>query len=366
MWAEDFDEKRAEMFAIEDRISLRVADALMMRLTPGEKELLAKRYTGDADAYQLYLQGRYYQQQGLEGRADGRRIAVQFYEKAVDKDPTYALAWAGLSLGHAGLAVYNQASPQLTWPKAETAAIKALELDDELSEAHTASGAVKEFWQTDFAGAEREFQRALELNPRNIFALRYYENLLSCTKRFDESIALRERVVDLAPLSPVFQAELASGYFVAGRDDRGIQLALLVLGMDPNQLLAHNELAKAYARRHDYEKAIAHARRAAALSGGQRSPVLGYVLGMAGRRAEAEKILQDLESRSDKEGFSPLNIAIVYLGLGDREAALRELERVENTHSVGTLRLGVEPIFDPIRSDPRFSALLKRVGLPSH
>lgn len=358
IWAGQFDEKRAEMFTIEDKISERVAGALMLRLTPSEKTLLAKQYTADADAYQFYLQGRYYLQQGLEGRPDGRKSALQLFEKAVEKDPGYALAWAGLALGHAGLAVYNQASPRVHWPKAEAAALKALQLDHDLSEAHTAAGAVRMFWYLDFAGAEREFLRALEQKPRDILALRYYEHLLSCTERLDESITLRERVVELDPLSPAFQYELATGYITARQYDRGIRQAFVVLGMDPNNEPAHFSLATVYTLRHDYEKAIAHARKASELRGGRPQPILGYALGMAGRRAEANEVLEDLKQRGD---VTPFGMAIVYLGLGNRDAVFPLLQKGIDERSYA-LRLKVEPMLDPIRSDPRFAALLRRAG----
>jgi DNA-binding winged helix-turn-helix (wHTH) protein/TolB-like protein/Tfp pilus assembly protein PilF len=359
IWAGQFDEKRAEMFTIEDKISARVADALMLRLTPSEKTLLTKQYTADADAYQFYLQGRYYLQQGLEGRPDGRKSALQLFEKAVEKDPGYALAWAGLALGHAGLAVYNQASPRVHWPKAEAATLKALQLDHDLAEAHTAAGAVRMFWYLDFAAAEREFLRALEQNPRDILALRYYEHLLACTGRSEESIALRERVVELDPLSPAFQYELAAGYITARQYDRGIRQAFVTLGMDPNNVAAHVSLATVYTLRHDYEKAITHARKASELRGGRPQPVLGYALGMAGRRTEANEVLENLKQRED---VTPFGIAIVYLGLGNRDAVFPLLQKGIDERSYA-LRLKVEPMFDPIRSDPRFAALLRHAGL---
>jgi tetratricopeptide (TPR) repeat protein len=257
-------------------------------------------------------------------------------------------------------------SPRVAWTNAEAAALTALRLDDDLSEAHSALGSVKMYWYLDFAGAEREFVRALELNPRNKGALVFYAYLLQALRRFDEDIALREREIEVDPLSPAAQWGLANAYLTARQDERGIQQALMVVGMDPAMPEPHIALTRIYAMRGEYEKAIAEGHRAVQVSeGGYRlraSAFLGYALAMAGRKDEAREILQALK-REHSIG-QDFNIVVVYVGLGEREAVFPLLEKGLEDRSYA-LRLNTEPIFEPLRSDPRFVALLKRAGFRS-
>jgi tetratricopeptide (TPR) repeat protein len=256
----------------------------------------------------------------------------------------------------------NQVSPLLAFPIAEAATLKALQLDDDLSEAHDAAANVRLFRYLDFAGSERELLRALELNPRNTSALTNYAWLLQCTERFDEAMAVRKREIEVDPLSPRIQQGLGSVYLSARQYDRGIEQTILVLGMNPNYLEGHINLVRGYALRHEYDKAIEHARKAVELGRGDYDyglGFLGYALGMAGRRAEANEVLQTLKSRPEQQHVSPL--AFVYLGLGDLDAAFLQMEKaLSDRHFV--LRLKSEPILYPLRSDPRFTALLRRAG----
>ncbi len=319
-----------------------------------------KRYTTDSGAYQTYLQARYHLQRAAEGEREERQTALQLFQQAVEKDPGYALAWAGLAHGYAGLGWYNQAPPGVTWPRAEAAAQKALQLDGDLSEAHSAMGAVKECWYSDFAGAEREFLRALELNPGNWWALRYYAYLLCCMGRFDEAITVAERAIERDPLNRVLHQDLANECLLARRYDRAIQESLVVLGMDANYSDAYVALSRAYTGRREYEKAIAYGQRGVGINGGPRAEAfLSYALAMAGRKSEANEILQELKR---KEHTSPYFVAIAYAGLGDRETALSLLEKLPAQHSTLSLRLKTEPALDSLRSDARFAALLERAG----
>jgi TolB-like protein/DNA-binding winged helix-turn-helix (wHTH) protein/Tfp pilus assembly protein PilF len=362
IWADQFDEKRADIFAIEDNISRRVADALMLRLTPNEKSLLAKRYTGDSEAYQLYVQGRYHLQRAIEGEGKERKTALEFFQKAVEKDPGYALAWAGLAHTYAGLGAFNQGSREVLWPKAEEAALKALQIDSDLSEAHSAVGAVRMYWNLDFTGAQREFLRALELNPRNILALRYYAFLLQCIGRFEEAITLHERQIEIDPTSPAVHQGLANAYFHARKYDRAIEGSLMVLQMNPNNAQVHIALARAYSLRGESEKAIAQARQAG------KSPnalaFLSYALARSGKRDEANQIRRALETRFAREQFSPFVMVIADVGLGDREAAFPLLEKAVKERSY-IFGLKTDAILDPMRSDPRFAALLELAGYGS-
>ncbi len=252
--------------------------------------------------------------------------------------------------------------PRDAWPNAQAAALKALELDGNLSEAHSAIGAVRMYWLLDFAGAEREFLRALELDPREILALRYYAFLLQCTGRFDESITLHERQIEIDPLSPAVHLGLAAAYYSARRYDRAIQNDLVVLGMNPQFTQAHISLSRSYALQGHRDDAIAQAQKAG--RNVQALAYLGYALARAGRRDEANQILRDLHGRYEKEHFSPFLLAIVYVALDQRDAVFPLLEKgIDNRTYVFGLK--TDPLLDPLRSDPRFSALLKRAGYGS-
>ena len=362
IWAEQFDQSRAEMFVIEDNVSARVADALTMRLTPSEKTLLAKRYTNNPEAYELYMQARFEQENSRrEGRWPPR--TAELLEKAVQKDPSYALAWASLAQHYASLGGFNQVPPVQAFEKARAAARRAFELDDGLSESHTAAGTIKLYADYDFAGAEREYLRALEINPRNTIAMMHYAHLLMCTGRFDEGIAMRKQEIDVDPLNPAYQSFLGGAYVKARRDELAIQQCLLVLRMDPNFSETHLDLARVYAFRGEYNKAIEHAERAVQIGASRTraKAYLGYVYGVSGKKAEANAILEELE-REPKVAAAEL--AIVHMGLGDRDQALQLLERAFDERTY-VLPLKTEPVFAPLRSAPRFQALLQRAGFAS-
>jgi len=363
IWAEQFDQNRAAIFAIEDSVSERVAEALTMRLTPGERNLLAKRYTNDPEAYELYMQGRYEQERlRREGKWDPRR-SIDLFEKAAQKDPSYALAWAAAAQEYATLAGFNQLPPGPAFQKAKTAAQRAFQLDDGLSEAHTAAGTIKLYSDFDFAGAEREYLRALEINPRNAIAIMHYGHLLMNMGRFDEGIAMRKLQIDIDPLNPAYQSFLAGAYVKARRDDLAIQQCLLVLRMDPNFVEAQIDLARVYALRGEYDKAIEHAQHAVQLGTSHRRAVahLGYVFGVAGRKEEANGILEQLEADPN---VAASELAIVQMGLGHTDEVLQLLEKGFDDRTY-VLPLKTEPIFEPVRSNPRFKSLLQRAGFGS-
>ena len=361
IWADHFDQKRSEMFALEDDISARVAEALMMRLTPNERSLLAKRYTANPEAYDLYMQGRYeLERERREGQFEHRMKAAQLFEQAASKDPAYALAWAGVAQAYATNQSSGRMPLRVAFDKAEAATRKALQLDPELSEAHCAAGAIKMYWDLDYAGAEQELRRALELNPRNTIALTQYGYLLQCLGRFDESIAVKERQIEIDPMNAGAQWGLANAYLTARQDERGIRQALMVLSMEPNYPEVYVALTRIYALRGEYDKAIAYGQKLVQMdpSNPRALAFLGYALGKAGRKVEANRILEQLKKN---ERTPPFLIAVVYLGLDEREAVFPLLEKGLNDRSY-TIRLKTEPVLDPLRSDPRFSALLQRAG----
>jgi TolB-like protein/Flp pilus assembly protein TadD len=358
IWADQFDQRRSDMFTLEDDISARVAEALMMRLTLNEKNLLAKRYTAKPEAYELYMQGRYELERMRREGQPPRQKAAELFEKAVAVDPAYALAWAGMAQAYA--APKARVPSRGEFEKAKTAIRKALELDPDLPEAHTAAGVFKMYWDLDYAGAEKELRRALELNPRDTAALTHYGYLLQCLRRFDESIAVKQRQMEIDPMSPGVHWGLAHAYLTARQDERGIREAFLVLSMQPKYAEVYVGLTRIYALRGEYDKAIAYAEKLLqfepSLPRGQA--FLAYALGKAGRRTEAKTILEGLKKNPEA---LPFDLVVAHLGLDEREAVFPILEKALDDRSYA-IRLNTEGILDPLRSDPRFAALLKRAG----
>jgi DNA-binding winged helix-turn-helix (wHTH) protein/TolB-like protein/Tfp pilus assembly protein PilF len=364
IWAGEFDQKRSDVFMIEDAISEQVADALMIQLSPGERIRLTKRYTTDSQAYELYIQAKFQEDQFSRFERSDLNEAIGLLEQAVQKDPSYAIAWANLAQFYGISAEFaHTVQPQFAYEKAKAAANKALQLDDELSEAHSAAGFVKMYSDLDYAGAEREFVRALELNPRNWLGLMTYGRLLQCLGRFDEAIELRKRHVEIDPLNPTVHGALAAAYLTARKDELGIQECHLIVRMDPNISQPHASLARIYTVRGEYDKAIAEAREAVRTDHDygqslQSLALLGHALGMSGRKDQASEILRQIEN--DKRG-QPFDLAIVHLALGHRDEVFRILEKAVDQRSY-VLRLKTEQIFEPLHSDPRFKALLRRAG----
>lgn len=365
IWADHFDEKRSEMFALEDDISARVADALVTRLTASERSALAKRYTSNPEAYELYMQGLYkLDRRAREGRFQYQNEAIESFEKAVARDPQYALAWAGLAQAYAAdgglITTFRHTPPRESFEKAKIAAQKALQLDPDLSEAHCAASTIKMYWDLDYAGAEQELRRALELNPRNPVALTQYGYLLQCLRRFDESIPIKERLVEIDPSNPSVYAGLAHAYLTSRKDELGIRYAQTALSMDPHYQEVYIFLIRIYALRGEYDKAIAYGRKLVGMdpSWARGWAFLAYAYGKSGRRAEAEEILDRLEKSNRTP---PFLLAVAHLGLDDRTPVFSLLDKALNDRTYG-IRLNTEPVLDPLRPDPRFQDLLRRAG----
>jgi TolB-like protein/DNA-binding winged helix-turn-helix (wHTH) protein/Tfp pilus assembly protein PilF len=365
IFADRFDAKRSEMFVLEDDISAKVAEALMMRLTPNEKTLITKRYTVNPQAYELYMEGRYEVERGRrEGSHAPEKKAIELFEKAVAIDPSYALAWAGVAQSYTAdgslTARTLGISPRVAYERAEPAVQKALQLDPDLSEAHCAAAAIKMYWDFDYAGAEQEVRRALELNPRNSIALYHYAFLLQCLRRFDESLAVRQRLLEVDPVNAGVQYGVAHCYLTARQDERGIRQALFVLSMEPNYQEVYVSLTRVYALRGEYDKAISYGRKLVEIdpSSTRGWAFLGYALAKSGKTAEAREILQRVE---ENPRAAPFDIVVLHLGLDEREAVFPLLDKALNDRMYG-IRLNSEPVLEPLRSDPRFIALLRRAG----
>jgi tetratricopeptide (TPR) repeat protein len=319
--------------------------------------------TVDPDAYEAYLKGRYFWNKRT---ADGLEKAVDYFNQAIAKDPAYAAAYSGLADTYALLGDWQYAvmTPKEALPKAKAAALKALELDDSLSEAHTSLAFCLDGFDWDLQAGDREFRRAIELNPGYATAHHWYAWHLILLGRNSEAIAEMKKAVSLDPLSLIINADLAELLVIAHLPDQSIQQSRKTIEMDPDFALAHNQLGQAYLEKHMSEEAIAELQRATQLSGDSPTCTanLARAYAAAGKRQEATALLNDLRTRS-ADGYShAAEIAMVYAALGDKDQAMTWLNQAyEERFNPGVLlRIG----FDPLRSDPRFQDLLRRVGLP--
>lgn len=362
IWTHQFDEKMTDIFTVQDSISERVAGVLALKLSGEEKEQLTKRYTENAEAYQLYLMGRYHLNRLTD---DGFLKGRDYFQQAIDKDPNYALAYAGLADSYNMLSGYNALAGKEGFPKARTAAIKALELDGELAEAHTALGTVKHLYDWDWSGAEREFKRAIEINPNNADARQMYSYYLSAMGRFDDALAEMKRAQELDPLSLAKIAGIGEIFYYQRQYDQAIEQYRKALEMDPNSGFAHWAIGNVYVQKGMYDEAIAEYQMSIPLSGDSpdEPASLGYAYALSGKKREALQIIDELKERSKRSYISPTIIAFIYIGLGEKDQAFEWLDKAYNGRDFVLVLLKIEPTFDPLRSDPRFPVLLKRVGL---
>ncbi len=363
LWAGKFDEKYTDIFTIEDRISEQVVQALLPTLTGSEKQQLARHYTEDTEAYQSYIKGRYYWN---KRDAEGLKKAIGYFEDAILKDPNYALAYAGLADSYAALGVVEDQSSQDLMPKARSAALRALELDDGLAEAHASLGYVKHRFEWDWPGAEKEFKRAIELNPDYAAAHQWYGWYLISESRFDEAQSEFQRAEQIDPLSLYTNLTAGVPYFFSGQYDKAATQFKKVSEMDPNFWLAHRWLGKTYEQQGKYDEAIAEFQTVIKLHGGNitQSPALGCVYALAGRQKEARQVLADLLRMAKQKYVSAYTIAMLYATLGDKDQAFVWLARDAKARNDDLVFLRVEDRFKTLRSDPRFADLVKQVGIP--
>src|SRR6476646_10341937 len=362
LWANTFDEKFTDVFAVQDAISQKVADALALRLSGEENKRLTRRYTDNIEAYQLYLTGRYHYARLIPPEI---RAAMTFYQQAIDRDPKYALAYFGLAEANRSLAITSDVPSKDSLPKAKTAAQKALAIDDSLAEAHASLSFSLVWFDWDWAAAERESQRAITLNPNSAMAHFSHAHLLSDLGRHDEAVADAMRAVELDPLFFLYRAIGALFLHHAGRNEEARVQLEKTFELDPNFWIAHLTLGKVYTQERKYPEAIAEFEKAKELSRGNSEAIasIGYVAALAGDNAKARAVLDELKTLSNQHYIPPVNIALVYNGLGDQDEALAQLERACDERDVRLPLLKVDPRWDSFRSNPPFVAILKRIGL---
>ena len=363
LWAEIYDRKLTDIFAVESDIAKTIADTLQAKLTGSEKQMMAAQPTTDTAAYDLYHRGR-----SLWEKRSGDNIpkAIELYEQAIAHDPNYALAYAGLANAYVLLPYYTGASRNDSLAKARDAATKALSLDSKLAEAHAALGKI-DFFQLDLAGSIREYQRAIELKPNYATAHQWYGNdALVSYGRFEEAIAEGKRAVELDPLSPVINSDLGITFYLARRYDDAIAQLRKTLAIDPTFFYAHYNLGIVLELKGDLTGAIAEYDKAKQLSNDSFTiALLGAAKGLAGDKHAAEQTLKELDQIAQSQEVDQYSRALVYLGLHDKEEALRAIDRAFAARDGSSLMwIKVDPLLDPLRGDPRFEALVQKVIAP--
>jgi len=361
LWAETFDEQFADIFSLQDSISERVVKALSVRLSTPEKQQISKRYTDNTEAYQLYQKGRYFWNKRTE---DALVKSIGFLEQATKVDPQYATAYAGLADAYISASNFNVLPPEEVYSKAKYAARKAIEIDNNLAEAHAALAFSMILFNWDWTNSELEFRKAINLSPNYGPAHQWYAVSLVSTMRFNEAIAEANAAQQVDPVSLFINAGAGWISFLVRDYDRTIAECTKTLEMDPGFAPAHLYRGMAYEEKGMFDKAIADLESASASQGGSSfSGALGHAYAVAGKKAEARMLLRDLKKSSAKHYFPPYQLALIHVGLGEKEEALNLLERAYEERYPWLMHLAVEPRLDPIRSEPRFKALLSRIGL---
>jgi TolB-like protein/Flp pilus assembly protein TadD len=363
LWGEQYRRQLTDIFELEEEISREISSKLRLKLTGEEKKRLVKRYTENTAAYHLYLKGHYYTNKRTE---DWIKKGIDYFQQAIDLDPNYALAYAGLADAYAFLASSTGGlPPRDTYPKAKAAALKALEIDDTLAEAHASLGFFYLMYDWNFAESEREFKRAIKLNPAYANAHDGYGFLLKATGRNEKAIRESQRAQKLDPLSLFTNVSMGWAYYFARDYERAIEQGRKALEMEPRFDFAYWIVGLALAQLGRTEEAIASLNQAVILTGGglTHEAHLGYAYALSGKREEAEQVLADLEEIAREKYVSAYYFAIIYLGLGKHDQTFSWLERAFDERAGFLAFIKVEPMFDGVRSDPRFTDLLRRMGL---
>jgi DNA-binding winged helix-turn-helix (wHTH) protein/TolB-like protein/cytochrome c-type biogenesis protein CcmH/NrfG len=364
LWSETFDEKFTDVFVVQDAIANKVATALALRLSGDEQQRLNKHSTKNAQAYELYLRGRFHYFKLTQAEI---RKSIAFYQQAVELDPNYALAYAGIADAYRTLPIAGwMVASKEAMPQAKEAAKKALQIDENLVEAYVVLGWVGFLYDWDWNEAEKQLKKAVELNPNSSDAQRAYAHLLSNSGRHAEAAALGKQARELDPLSLINHALEAQFLFYGGRDAEAIDRLQKAIELDPNFWIAHNVLGRVFARQERYDEAVAEFNKAIELSGGGSTEPfmqLGYALAKSGRRDEAVATLEKLKSLA-AEGYVPAyNFAVIYNGLGEKEKALNYLEKSFEQREVQLAFIKIDTRWDNLRAEPRFAEIIKQMNL---
>jgi len=362
LWANSYERDQHDVLALQREVALAIAHQIKLTLTPQERQVLSTAQPVNLKAYEAYLQGRFYLSQRTP---QALTTGVEYFQRAIAEDPKYAIAYAGLADSYGLLTSYGVRPATETMPKAKAAALHALELDDNLAEAHASLAMIHWGFDWDMPGAEKEYRRALELAPGYATAHHWYALYLSSLGRHQEAIAEMQQAQILDPLSPIISTNIAWCRYLAHQYDQAIQQARVTLQQFPDFAAAHEVLGQAYAENSMAEEAIPELQKVILIAGDAplAQAELGYAYAVYGKREEALAILAKLTDESHRNTVPPYAMAILHVGLGNRDEALRWLEKSYQERDVRLVNLKVHPMFDRVRSDPRFQDLLRRIGL---
>ncbi len=363
LWSDRYNREINDLATLEDEIAQSVAEKLQIRLSGGKPTLLPKRSQHDPEAYRLYLKGRYYWNKRT---GDAVKKGLDHFNQAIEADPGFALAYAGIADSYAMMVFNIMISARDGLPKARAAATRALDLDDRLAEARSSLAFVKMFYDWDWSGAEEEFQRVFELNPNYSIASQWYAMELAALGRHEEAVREAERGLQIDPLSLSINSTSSLLLYFVRQYDEGLEQGLATVEMDPIFFASHFVSALALEQKGQYEKAIAEFRASADLSGRWPLFVAGYghACAAAGDREEAEKTIAELRDTSVRKYVSSFAVAAVHAGFGDKELTLDWLEKAYEERGTWMIFLNVHPYFDFLRTEPRFQNLVKKIGLP--
>jgi serine/threonine protein kinase/Tfp pilus assembly protein PilF len=365
LWAKMYESDLRDVLSLQSQVAQSVADQIRIKLTEEEKSRLRRPpHPVDPEAHDAYLRGRYYWN---NGEADDLAKARDYFQQAIEKDPLYSPAYAGLADYYSVLPFYTSALPDEVFPKAKAAVSKALELDDSLAEAHASLAYILTYYDWNWADAEREFQRALALNPNDATVHHRYSRYLSSLGRIDDALSEIRKAQELDPLSPVIKANVGVIYYFGRQYDLAIVQLRKVLDEHPDFSVAHWGMGLVYEQKGMSPEAIAELEKADAI-GKHRSTntlaSLGHAYAIAGQKSKAQQILSELEARSKREPISSYQFALVFAGLGDKDQALAALKKAFQQKSTLLTYVKMDARFDPLGPDPRFADLLRRIGLP--
>jgi eukaryotic-like serine/threonine-protein kinase len=364
LWADKFEEQFRDIFSVEDSISERVAAALSPTLSRQEKKELAKHYTDNPEAHELYLKGRFFWNKRTP---DNFQNAISYFRRAVDKDPNYALAYSGLADAYCLLGPYGGSPPNETMPKAKAAALKALELDDNLAEAHASLALILDYYDWDYSGALREVDRAIQLNPNYATAHQWRGEFLMALARHDEAIGEIRRALELDPLSLIINRVLGDAYYFARRYDEAVDQFRKTIDMDPNFRTAYWFLAAAYECKGMYQDAVVEGTKEVELGGDKEDAAAAAAMRKAyangGWNGYWQYVLASLKESASQKFVHPSSIARACAEVGEKDEAFAWLQKAYQERDYQMTLLKVNPLFDSLRSDPRFNDLLRRVNL---
>jgi tetratricopeptide (TPR) repeat protein len=362
LWGEQYTRELSDMLTLEREISTEISEHLRLKLNSAQKKSLTKGITENSEAYQLYLKGRYHWNKRTE---EGIRKSIEYFELAIALDPKFALAYAGLADAYNMMASYSTKPLATPFLRAKATALKALSLDGKLAEAHAALAALKLWREFDWEGAERSFRKAIQLNPGYSTAHLWLALYLAGMERMDEALSEIRLALDLDPLSRVINLNLARILHFARQFDDAIKQCKKTIEMFPDYVIAHRRLGMSYGEKDMFEEADAEFKKALALShnDSETMSARAYAYARAGRVQDAREILDRLNEYAKEAYVSPYSLARVHVGLDQFDEAFECLERTYQERHGILAYLKVEPVFDRLRSDPRYGELLRKMGL---